>query len=264
MVTPLSSGASVTSRHPPPISTSSSRSPNFSYSSPASAPITHSVPVFDNPNSRPADAFSTLSLADTPRQSRPSMDPTDASRRHSYADAPALPPKLSQNRSASILARMSPPIMAPLSSNTAPKPATPVPASSIVVPPSPLDLVMNVSEAPPSLPPPLIPMPGKAFSSPKPVEQPVRPRQRPTPPRRTSTAHARTPMARTRGPRSDPGGEASQECVVCMERSTDCALYTCGHMCMCYECAVDIVNNQTGLCPICREPIRDIIKIFRS
>lgn len=57
---------------------------------------------------------------------------------------------------------------------------------------------------------------------------------------------------------------ASNECAVCLEKPTDCVLYMCGHMCLCYECAVDIKQKPGATCPICRQPIKDIIKIFRS
>ena len=56
----------------------------------------------------------------------------------------------------------------------------------------------------------------------------------------------------------------SNECVVCLERAPDAVLYTCGHMCMCHACARDVVQNRGALCPICRQAIRDVIKIFRS
>lgn len=60
------------------------------------------------------------------------------------------------------------------------------------------------------------------------------------------------------------GDSVPNECVVCLERPADCVLYTCGHMCMCYLCARDVVQNRGALCPICRQAIRDVIKIFRS
>lgn len=56
----------------------------------------------------------------------------------------------------------------------------------------------------------------------------------------------------------------SSECVVCLEHAPDSVLYTCGHMCMCYACARDVLHNRDALCPICRQSIRDVIKIFRS
>ena len=62
----------------------------------------------------------------------------------------------------------------------------------------------------------------------------------------------------------ETGDAPSNECVVCLERAPDSVLYTCGHMCMCYACAHDVVQNRGALCPICRQTIRDVIKIFRS
>jgi len=47
--------------------------------------------------------------------------------------------------------------------------------------------------------------------------------------------------------------------------AVDCVLYTCGHMCMCYECALQQWRGRgAGSCPICRNEIRDVIKTFRS
>jgi len=61
---------------------------------------------------------------------------------------------------------------------------------------------------------------------------------------------------------------ASSECTVCYERSVDCVLYSCGHMCLCYDCALTLYRGNRsggqGLCPICRAPIRDVIRAYRS
>ena len=62
---------------------------------------------------------------------------------------------------------------------------------------------------------------------------------------------------------------SSSECTVCYERSVDCVLYSCGHMCLCYDCALTLYrggrsSGTTGLCPICRAPIRDVIRAYRS
>nr|CAG4647769.1 EOG090X03H5 [Moina brachiata] len=64
-------------------------------------------------------------------------------------------------------------------------------------------------------------------------------------------------------------GGSSSECTVCYERSVDCVLYSCGHMCLCYDCALTLYrggrsSGSTGLCPICRAPIRDVIRAYRS
>lgn len=55
------------------------------------------------------------------------------------------------------------------------------------------------------------------------------------------------------------------ECSICYERSIDSVLYMCGHMCMCYTCAIQQWRGKGGgHCPLCRAPIRDVIRIYRS
>lgn len=68
---------------------------------------------------------------------------------------------------------------------------------------------------------------------------------------------------------STGGAQTSSECTVCYERSVDCVLYSCGHMCLCYDCALTLYHGGRtaggqGLCPICRAPIRDVIRAYRS
>jgi len=60
-------------------------------------------------------------------------------------------------------------------------------------------------------------------------------------------------------------GQGSEDCKICYERIVDCVLYQCGHMCMCYECALQQWKGRGGgICPMCREIIQDVIKIYRS
>ena len=54
------------------------------------------------------------------------------------------------------------------------------------------------------------------------------------------------------------------ECTLCFENPIDCVLYTCGHMCMCYDCALHQWKRGGGFCPLCRNDIRDVIRTFRS
>jgi protein neuralized len=54
------------------------------------------------------------------------------------------------------------------------------------------------------------------------------------------------------------------ECAICMECEPDCALYPCGHMCMCHSCAMNVQKQRSALCPICRQPIVDILRIYRT
>ena len=59
-------------------------------------------------------------------------------------------------------------------------------------------------------------------------------------------------------------GKVCSECVVCCEEPVNCVLYTCGHMCMCFECATAVKDHKGGLCPICRQSILDVIRTYRS
>nr|CAG4651693.1 EOG090X03H5 [Triops cancriformis] len=52
------------------------------------------------------------------------------------------------------------------------------------------------------------------------------------------------------------------ECTICYERGVDSVLYSCGHMCMCYDCAVQLWRGRGGgQCPMCRAMIKDFIKM---
>ncbi|XP_034040563.1 E3 ubiquitin-protein ligase NEURL1-like isoform X2 [Thalassophryne amazonica] len=56
----------------------------------------------------------------------------------------------------------------------------------------------------------------------------------------------------------------SDECTICYENVVDTVLYACGHMCLCYACALKLKKMANACCPICRRTIKDIIKTYRS
>ena len=62
---------------------------------------------------------------------------------------------------------------------------------------------------------------------------------------------------------STDSGMVQNECVICYEGDVDCVLYSCGHMCMCFSCAVQQFNSS-GECPLCRATIRDVIRTYRA
>jgi hypothetical protein len=48
-------------------------------------------------------------------------------------------------------------------------------------------------------------------------------------------------------------------CKICMESLIDCVLLDCGHMCSCIKC-----GKQLGECPICRQYVVKVIRVFKS
>ncbi|CAL8355759.1 unnamed protein product [Merluccius merluccius] len=55
----------------------------------------------------------------------------------------------------------------------------------------------------------------------------------------------------------------SGECTVCFDQEVDTVIYTCGHMCLCHECGLKLKRQINACCPICRRPIKDVIKTYR-
>ena len=58
---------------------------------------------------------------------------------------------------------------------------------------------------------------------------------------------------------------AGTDCTICYENPIDAVLYMCGHMCMCYECALQQWRGKGGgHCPLCRAVIKDVIRTYKS
>jgi hypothetical protein len=53
--------------------------------------------------------------------------------------------------------------------------------------------------------------------------------------------------------------DESDLCKICMESIIDCVLLDCGHMCSCIKC-----GKQLGECPICRQYVVKVIRVFKS
>jgi hypothetical protein len=53
-------------------------------------------------------------------------------------------------------------------------------------------------------------------------------------------------------------------CVVCFDAPKDHIIVPCGHQCVCEACAEQLTKTRTPLCPVCREPIRETMKVFCS
>ncbi len=51
----------------------------------------------------------------------------------------------------------------------------------------------------------------------------------------------------------------SEICKICMEAVIDCVLLDCGHMCSCIKC-----GKQCAECPICRQNVVRVVRVFKS
>ena len=60
-----------------------------------------------------------------------------------------------------------------------------------------------------------------------------------------------------------PGAEETM-CVVCFDAPKDHAIVPCGHQCVCARCAEQLTKTRTPMCPVCRGPIRETMKVFCS
>lgn len=58
--------------------------------------------------------------------------------------------------------------------------------------------------------------------------------------------------------------EAQEElrtCKICFDQPINCALQTCGHLCVCTTCAEPLKGKP---CPICQRPIQNFLKVYWS
>ena len=59
---------------------------------------------------------------------------------------------------------------------------------------------------------------------------------------------------------STEGGKMS-ECKICFEKPIESALLPCGHSLLCTDCALALTPP---LCPVCRETVESVLRIFIS
>lgn len=71
------------------------------------------------------------------------------------------------------------------------------------------------------------------------------------------------PVSSTLSSSDTPLSNKNNECTVCFDHEVDTVIYTCGHMCLCNECGLRLKRQINACCPICRRPIKDVIKTYR-
>lgn len=51
-------------------------------------------------------------------------------------------------------------------------------------------------------------------------------------------------------------------CVICLDKTANCVIEPCGHLCLCVECKDDFqASNLNQVCPLCRTAITSISKV---
>ena len=55
------------------------------------------------------------------------------------------------------------------------------------------------------------------------------------------------------------GAAEADLCVICLDAPKTHLLVPCGHRCVCEKCAPQLMG---GPCPVCREPCREMVKVF--
>ncbi|XP_051945196.1 E3 ubiquitin-protein ligase NEURL1B-like isoform X1 [Xyrauchen texanus] len=71
------------------------------------------------------------------------------------------------------------------------------------------------------------------------------------------------PVSPTLSSSDTPLSSKNSECTVCFDQEVDTVIYTCGHMCLCNDCGLRLKRQINSCCPICRRPIKDVIKTYR-
>ncbi|XP_053735286.1 E3 ubiquitin-protein ligase NEURL1B [Synchiropus splendidus] len=71
------------------------------------------------------------------------------------------------------------------------------------------------------------------------------------------------PVSPTLSASEAPLAGKNGECTICFDQEVDTVIYTCGHMCLCNDCGLKLKRRINSCCPICRRPIKDVIKTYR-
>jgi predicted amidophosphoribosyltransferase len=49
-----------------------------------------------------------------------------------------------------------------------------------------------------------------------------------------------------------------------MDAAKDHIIVPCGHQCVCARCAEQLTKTRSPMCPVCREPIIQTMRVFCS
>jgi hypothetical protein len=53
----------------------------------------------------------------------------------------------------------------------------------------------------------------------------------------------------------------NMSCTICVDKLRNCIIVPCNHLATCHDCAV-VLKSRGDACPVCRQVINDVIKVF--
>ncbi|OWZ23018.1 hypothetical protein PHMEG_0002165 [Phytophthora megakarya] len=78
--------------------------------------------------------------------------------------------------------------------------------------------------------------------------------------------HAPHPVVSGPPVKSNPGqnseAHGGDECVICFDGAQEAVCVPCGHNAVCMDCAQELLDT-TRLCPVCRQQVREVIRLYR-
>ncbi|EGZ24074.1 hypothetical protein PHYSODRAFT_250287 [Phytophthora sojae] len=63
-------------------------------------------------------------------------------------------------------------------------------------------------------------------------------------------------------PGQGAGAQSNDECVICFDGHQEAVCVPCGHNAVCMDCAQELLDT-TRLCPVCRQQVREVIRLYR-
>ncbi|KAE9042002.1 hypothetical protein PR003_g4203 [Phytophthora rubi] len=63
-------------------------------------------------------------------------------------------------------------------------------------------------------------------------------------------------------PGQGAGAQSYDECVICFDGHQEAVCVPCGHNAVCMDCAQELLDT-TRLCPVCRQQVREVIRLYR-
>jgi hypothetical protein len=81
----------------------------------------------------------------------------------------------------------------------------------------------------------------------------------------SSSSASGSPHTAVVDPGDEPARNTEEECVICTERRRIAVLVPCGHMHTCLTCAHRLQDSDLSTdrrCPVCREPIDTVVRVF--